>query len=337
MVGFATLATVIASQAIISGAFSLTQQAIQLGFLPQMHIRHTASDEIGQVYIAGINWLLALGTIAAVLIFRTSDALAGAYGLAVSLLMAITTFLAALVALQWGYNPVLVLVVNGLFFAVDLVYFAANGIKLFEGGWFPLILSSAVAFLMLTWRRGQLILEARRQQIRQPEDDLIRTLEHENPHRLPGTAAFLTKSPHGVPLPLTHFMRHTHALQERVLLLTVLTSEIPRVPPERRIEVIDLSQGLSRVIMHYGFIETSATLVEDVRAAVADGRIRGCHPETISYILGRETVIASQRDSGMARWREAIFAFLQRNSERSAVYFGVPASQVVELGTEIDI
>ncbi len=337
MVGFATLATVIASQAIISGAFSLTQQSIQLGFLPRMHIRHTASDEIGQIYIAGINWLLAAGTIAAVLIFRSSDALAGAYGLAVSLLMAITTFLAALVALQWGYNLALVLAVNGLFFAVDLVFFAANGIKLFEGGWFPLILSAVVAFLMLTWRRGQLILEERRILLRQPEDDLIRTLEHESPHRLPGTAAFLTKSPHGVPLPLTHFMRHTHALQERVLLLTVITTEIPRVPPQERLEIIDLPQGLSRVILRYGFIESSVSLVEDVKRAVLDGRIRGCHPDTMSYILGRETVIASHRNSGMARWREAIFAFMQRNSERSAVYFGVPAAQVVELGTEIDI
>lgn len=338
MVVFATLATVIASQAIISGAFSLTQQSIQLGFLPRMHIRHTASDEIGQIYIAGINWLLAGGTIAAVLIFRSSDALAGAYGLAVSMLMAITTFLAALVALQWGYSPVLVLLVNGIFLIVDFVFLAANSVKLFEGGWFPLILSTGVAFLMLTWRQGQIILERRRSQMRQQEDDLIRTLEHEAPHRLPGTAAFLTKSPSGIPLPLTQFMRHTHALQERVLLLTVVTSEIPRIASDKRVEVTDMEQGLTRVILHYGFIETSVTLVDDVRQAVEDGRIRGCHADTITYILGRETVIASaEHNSGMARWREAIFAFLQRNSERSAVYFGVPASQVVELGTEIDI
>ena len=338
MVAFATLATVIASQSIITGAFSLTQQAIQLGFLPRMHIRHTGEEAIGQIYIAGVNWLLMFGTLAAVLVFRSSDALAGAYGLAVSLLMAITTLLAALVALQWGFNVVLVLLVNGAFLAVDLVFFAANGVKLFEGGWFPLLLSIVIAFLMLTWRTGQIILERRRTQMRQPEDDLIRTLEHEAPHRLPGTAAFMTKSLVGVPLPLTHFMRHTHALQERVLLMTVLTEEVPRVPKSRRVQVVDMEQGMSRVVLHYGFIETSMTLADDVREAVREGKIRDCHADSISYVVGRETVIPTkQRGSDMARWREAIFAFMQRNSEASAVYFGVPADQVIELGLEIDI
>ena len=337
MVLFATVATVIASQAIISGAFSLTQQAIQLGFLPRMHIKHTANEEIGQIYMPAINWMLAAGTITAVLIFRTSDALAGAYGLAVSLLMAITTFLAALVALQWGYGLAIVLAVNGLFFALDLIFFAANGIKLFEGGWFPLLLAAIVAFLMLTWRKGQIIVEGCRARMRQAEDDLLRTLEHEAPIRLPGTAAFMTAATTGVPLPLSQFMRHTHALQERVLLLTVLSKDTPRVLPEKRVQVTELDKGLTRVVLYYGFAESSATLTQDVQRAVDEGLIKGVHAGTISYLLGRETIIPTSRDSGMARWRESIFALMQRNSERPATYFGVPADQVVELGTEIEI
>ena len=173
LVAFATVATVIASQAIISGAFSLTQQAIQLGFLPRVNIFHTASRERGQIYVPLVNWMLALATLGAVVAFGTSDALAGAYGIAVSLLMAITTFLAALVAIQWGFNKVLVIAVNGLFLLVDLIFFAANSMKLFEGGWFPLLLAAGVGFLMLTWRRGQRLAERARSQMRESEGDFI--------------------------------------------------------------------------------------------------------------------------------------------------------------------
>jgi KUP system potassium uptake protein len=336
MVLFATIATVIASQAIISGAFSLTQQSIQLGFLPRMHVTHTASEEIGQIYIPAVNWILAMATIAAVLIFRSSDALAGAYGLAVSLLMVITTFLATLVALQWGYNTALVLAVNGLFFVVDLIFFAANGVKLMEGGWFPLLLATVVAFIMLTWRSGQLIVEDRRAHLRRPDADFLHDLSEKPPIRLPGTAAFLTGATSGMPLPMDHFIRHTHALQERVLLVTVLTSERPRVPEGKRVEVIAMADGICRVVLTYGFMDRP-TVPEDVCAAVRCGQIPDVDPDTISYVLGRETIIPTDRYSGMARWREFIFAFVQRNSERSASYFGVPASQVVEIGTEIEI
>src|SRR6202011_1721705 len=175
LVAFSALATVIASQAIISGVFSLTQQSIQLGFLPRMQIRHTTSDAMGQIYVPLVNWLLAAATLGAVLSFGTSDALAGAYGIAVSLLMAITTLLAALVAIQWGYSPFVVVAVNGFFFVIDVIFFAANSIKLFEGGWFPLLLAGLVAFLMLTWRRGPRLSEKARSSLRQPEEDLIET------------------------------------------------------------------------------------------------------------------------------------------------------------------
>src|SRR5436853_3483082 len=170
LVAFATIATVIASQAIISGAFSLTQQAIQLGFLPRVHVLHTASHERGQIYVPIVNWTLAAATLGAVIGFGSSEGLAGAYGIAVSLLMAITTFLAALVAIQWGFNPLLVIAVNGLFLIVDLVFFAANSMKLFQGGWFPLLIAACIAFLMLTWRHGQLLSEKARTSLRQGEN-----------------------------------------------------------------------------------------------------------------------------------------------------------------------
>ena len=336
LLALATAATVIASQAIISGAFSLTQQAIQLGFLPRMHIVQTGEHEIGQVYIPLVNWLLAIGTLGAVVTFGSSDALAGAYGIAVSALMAITTVLAALVALKWGYNPILVLLVNGTFLLVDLVFFAANSIKLFEGGWFPLALAVLVAFVMLTWRRGQLLVETMRTGLRQPEEDLVRLLETSPPIRLPGTAAFLTAATSGVPLPLSFFLRHNHALHERVLLVSVRTSASPRVPEERRVEVIPIAAGLTRVTLHYGFIE-KPNVPAGIELAVSQGKLEGVVPPEVSYVIGRETVIPSERPSGMAHWREVIFSFIQRNSERTATYFGVPPMQVVEIGTEIEI
>ncbi len=255
LVAFAALATVIASQAIISGVFSLTQQAIQLGFLPRMQIRHTTSDAIGQIYVPLVNWLLAAATLGAVLTFGTSDALAGAYGIAVSLLMAITTLLAALVAIQWGYSPFIVIAVNGFFFVIDCIFFAANSVKLFEGGWFPLLLAAVVAFLMLTWRSGVKLVEAARGKLRQPEEDLIETAVNKCHARLSGTAVFLASSPKGVPLALTQFVKHNHVLHQRVVLVTVLIEESPRIADEDRAEVIEVIPGITRVILHYGFMQ----------------------------------------------------------------------------------
>src|ERR1700682_911636 len=240
LVAFAALATVIASQAIISGVFSLTQQSIQLGFLPRMQIKHTTSHAIGQIYVPLVNWLLAAATLGAVIGFGTSDALAGAYGIAVSLLMAITTLLAALVAIQWGYSPVIVIAVNGFFFVIDVIFFAANSIKLFEGGWFPLLLAGVVAFLMLTWRSGVKLVERARGALRQPEEDLIETAINKCHARLSGTAVFLASAPKGVPLALTQFVKHNHVLHERVVLVTVLIEEMPRVADEDGAEVIEV-------------------------------------------------------------------------------------------------
>ena len=336
LVAFATLATVIASQAIISGVFSLTQQSIQLGFLPRMQIRHTHSIAIGQIYVPLVNWLLAAATLGAVIGFGTSDALAGAYGIAVSLLMAITTLLAALVAIQWGYSPMLVIGVNGFFFIIDCIFFAANSTKLFEGGWFPLLLAGIVAFLMLTWRSGVKLVERARGKLRQPEEDLIETAVTKCQARLDGTAVFLASAANGVPLALTQFVKHNHVLHQRVVLVTVLIAEAPRIADEDRAEVIQLIPGITRIILHYGFMQYP-TIFDGLRLACAQGKLPGIDLSDITYYIGRETIIPSEDIPGMWVWRETVFAFLQRNAERTAAFFGVPSGQVVEFGTEIEI
>ncbi|MBU6458948.1 MAG: KUP/HAK/KT family potassium transporter [Bradyrhizobium sp.] len=336
LVAFAALATVIASQAIISGVFSLTQQSIQLGFLPRMHITHTTSTAIGQIYVPLVNWLLAAATLGAVIGFGTSDALAGAYGIAVSLLMAITTLLAALVAIQWGFSPIIVIAVNGFFLVIDGIFFAANSTKLIEGGWFPLLLAGAVAFLMLTWRSGVRLVERARANLRQPEEELIETAVSRCLARLPGTAVFLASAPSGVPLALTQFVKHNHCLHQRVLLVTVLIEELPRIPDEDRAEVIELIPGIARVILHYGFMQYP-TIYQGLVLACRQGKLPGIDLNDITYYIGRETIIPSEDIPGMWVWRESMFAFLQRNAERSAAFFGVPTRQVVEYGTEIEI
>ena len=336
LVAFATVATVIASQAIISGAFSLTQQAIQLGFLPRVNIHHTASHERGQIYVPIVNWTLAVATLGAVIGFGTSDNLAGAYGIAVSLLMAITTFLAALVAIQWGFNPLLVIVVNGTFLIIDLIFFSANTLKLFEGGWFPLLLACSIAFLMLTWRRGQRLTERARQAMRESEREFVAHVCKEPPVRLPGTAAFLTSGTVGIPLPLTHHLKHIYALHERVLLVTVLTSEEPRVSDEARVEIQELPAGITRVILNVGFTE-QPSVPDGVRYAHEQAELDCGELGKVSYYIGRETVIPTEQIPGMWVWREGLYALMQRNAERSAAYFCIPAAQVVEIGIEIEI
>ena len=336
LVAFATMAAVIASQAIISGVFSLTQQSIQLGFLPRMHIIHTTSHSMGQIYVPLVNWLLAATTLGAVIGFGTSEALAGAYGIAVSLLMAITTLLAALVAIQWGYSPIIVICVNGFFLVIDMIFFAANSAKLHEGGWFPLLLAAVIAFLMLTWRSGVKLVERARGKLRQPEEDLIETAVNRCHARLAGTAVFLASTPNGVPLALTQFVKHNHVLHQRVVLVTVLIEESPRIADEDRAEIIEVIPGITRVILHYGFMQYP-TIYQGLVLACKQGKLPGIDLSDITYYIGRETIIPSEDIPGMWVWRESLFAFLQRNAERSAAFFGVPAKQVVEFGTEIEI
>src|SRR6202795_2118295 len=287
LVAFATVATVIASQAIISGVFSLTQQAIQLGFLPRMQIWHTTSHTIGQIYVPVVNWLLAVATLGAVIGFGTSDALAGAYGIAVSLLMAITTLLAALVAIQWGYPPVIVIAVNGFFFVIDCIFFAANSTKLLEGGWFPLLLAAVIAFLMLTWRSGVRLVERPRRKLRRPEGHLSETAVPRCHARRSGAAVFLASSPKGVPLALTEFVKHNHVLHLRVVLVTVLIEEAPRIDDEDRAEIIEVIEGITRVILHYGFMQ-QPTIFEGLKLACEQGKLPGIDLTNITYYIGRE-------------------------------------------------
>jgi KUP system potassium uptake protein len=335
MVAFATVATVIASQSIISGAYSLTQQAMQLGLLPRMRVQHTASHEKGQIYIPVVNWLLAAGTIAAVLTFGSSDALGGAYGIAVSMLMAVTTVLAALVALQWGYNPLLVAAVNGFFLVIELVFVAANLTKLAEGGWFPLLMAGVIAFLMLTWRSGWKLLEKQRSKLRQPEDEFVAWVLDTPPIRLPGAAAIFTAASTGIPLALTHHLRHNRVLHERVLLIASITTDEPRVEPERRIKLVPVCAGITRVLFYFGFME-APDVMEGLKLACLEPELRGIDPHNITYYFRRVMVIPGKAP-GMAVWRKSLFATMHLNANLPAAYFGVPAAQVVEVGLEVEI
>jgi KUP system potassium uptake protein len=335
MVAFATVATVIASQSIISGAYSLTQQAMQLGFLPRMRVLHTASHEKGQIYIPVVNWLLAAGTLAAVLIFGSSDALGGAYGIAVSMLMAVTTVLAGLVALQWGFNPLLVVAVNGFFLVIELVFVAANMTKLMQGGWFPLLMASGIAFLMLTWRSGWLLLENERSKLRQPEAEFIAWVLDTPPIRLPGAAAIFTAASTGIPLALTHHLRHNRVLHERLLLIAAITTDVPRVEPEQRIKLVPVCSGITRVLFYFGFMETP-DMMEGLRLACLEPELRGIDPQNITYYFRRVMVIPGKAP-GMAVWRKSLFATMHLNANLPAAYFGVPAAQVVEVGLEVEI
>lgn len=336
LVLFATLATVIASQSIISGAFSLTKQAIQLGFLPRLRVRHTDASSIGQVYLPMVNVCLAIATITAVIAFGSSDALAGAYGIAVSLLMVITTILAALVARQWGYPLALVLVVNGAFLIVDLGFFGANSVKIFEGGWFPLLIAAGIAFIMLTWRRGQQLVEAARVAIRQSGESFARALVAKPPLRTPGIGAFLTPSVDNIPLPLSRLHALTGAIPQQILLVTIVILEVPVVSEADRIEVTTLSDDMRRIVLRYGFID-NVTVPKAFDLAVSQGKLKRADLHDLVFYVGSEAVIPSREVVGMAFWRETLFAFLQRNAERPAAYFCIPPDRVIDIGTEIEI
>uniref|UniRef100_UPI00226B0958 KUP/HAK/KT family potassium transporter n=1 Tax=Methylobacterium sp. GC_Met_2 TaxID=2937376 RepID=UPI00226B0958 len=347
LVALATMATVIASQAVISGVYSLTQQSIQLGFMPMMRVVHTDQDERGQIYVPAVNWLLAVATLTAVVVFGSSDALAGAYGIAVSALMGITTLLAALIALRWGYNPVLVFAVNGFFLVIDAIFFAANSVKLFEGGWFPLLLAGAVAFLMLTWMKGNHVLETVRQTMRMSEATFLSRLGSHPPVTLPGTAAFLTAATEGIPMALGRLIERSRCLHERILLITVIYEEEPVIPARERAQVTLVAQGIrkaiskytpgmERVVLRYGFMQT-ASIPEGLHCAVASGLLPPEYLEDMTYFVGHEVVIPSPTQPGMAPWREGLFAFMKRNAERTGAHFGLPTRQIVEVGTEIEI
>jgi KUP system potassium uptake protein len=336
LVALATIATVIASQSIISGAYSLTSQAIQLGFLPRMNITHTADHEMGQIYVPLVNWLLASGTVAAVLGFGSSDALAGAFGIAVSMLMAVTTLLAAIVALQWKHNPLLVLSVNGSLLALDLLFVTSTSTKLLDGGWFPLLISFVIAFLMLTWRRGEEIMDRVRLEIRERSNEFIARITANPPYTIPGTAVVLGRMTQGVPLPLSHNVNFNHVLHERVLLVAVEMTDTPRVDDEYRVTVTPLCERISRVQLRFGFME-NPDVPKGLQEAMERRLIAQCNLQQVTYFTGHETIIPTARRTGMARWRKSLFALMHHNAEQSGAYFNIPSTQVMEIGVEFEI
>jgi len=335
LVLLATAATVIASQSIITGAFSLTQQAVQIGFLPRLEVVYTTASSMGQIYMPLVNWVLAAATLAAVIGFGSSDALAGAYGIAVSLLMAITTLLATFVALKWKFDPWIVGVVNGGLFLIDLMFFVSTSTKFLEGGWFPVLIALVIAFLMMTWRRGEDIMDAVRLEVRQSTEEFLAKLRMKPPLRIPGTAIVLGRLAQGIPLSLTQNLRHNRVLQERVLLVAITMDEFPRISDEERACVTPLSEEVTRVELHFGFMER-LNVPKALANAAAHGKLTLGDPEKLTYYTGHETICAAGRRR-MARWREGLFAFMNRNAQRPGVYFGIPASQIMEVGVEFEI
>jgi KUP system potassium uptake protein len=336
LIVLATMATLIASQAVITGAFSLTQQAIHLGFLPRMRVVHTAGEAKGQIYVPLVNWGLAVLTVGAVLGFGSSSKLAGAYGLAVSLDMAITTLLATFVALQWGFKPWAVYLLNGSLLVVDLVFLAANTTKLFEGGWFPLVLAGAVTFVMLTWRKGRQLVEIARAHLRVSTSELLNRLQANPPVRVPGTAVFMAGSPSGVPRALLHHLKHNRVLHERVLLVSVVVADVPSIPDEDRVETIPIGEGIQCVVLHYGFIE-APNVPNALLSGALHAHLPDLDPHRVTYYVGRHVIIPTGLRHGMAVWREMLFAILNRNAELSVDYFCIPVGQAFEVGIPLEI
>ncbi len=329
-----TLATVVASQALISGVFSLTRQAIQLGFCPRMQIVHTSSHEIGQIYLPHMNWGLLIATIWLVLTFRSSSALAAAYGISVSLTMVITTILLYVVVRKsFGWSQWLALPVVGFFLIVDFAFLAANAVKIEQGGWFPLMLGLTIFTLLATWRRGRQILAERLRSASMNLQDYFAQIKKENLVRVAGTAVFMVGDPETTPPALVHNVKHNRVLHEKVIILTVLTKEIPHVPRKDRVFVEKVGDEIYRVIAHYGFMDSPNVreLVERCRAAGLDLIL----PD-MTFFLGRETLIASA-NPGMAIWREHLFAFMSRNAQRATAFFQIPADQVIEVGMQVEL
>lgn len=334
LVGLATIAAIIASQALISGVYSITRQAIQLGFCPRMQVIHTSSREIGQIYMPNVNWALLAGAIWLVLTFKSSSNLAAAYGISVSATMLITTALMYVVARNfWRWSRISAFSICFVFLIIDGVFFAANIVKIEQGGWFPLAVGVGIFILMTTWRKGREILAERLRHITPPIDDFIASLKTRNLPRVPGTAIFMVGDPKTCPPALMHNVKHNKILHEKVVILTILTKEVPHVKAEDRVDVQQLGDGFYRVRAHYGFM-SSPDISDILRSCRAKGF--DFDFERITFFLGRETLIASPRP-GMAIWREHLFSFMSKNSQRATQFFNIPPDQVIEVGIQVEL
>jgi KUP system potassium uptake protein len=334
LVGLATAAAIIASQALISGAFSLTRQAIQLGYCPRLDIEHTSLHEIGQVYVPQVNWALMLSTIAIVVGFGSSTALAAAYGIAVTLTMVTTALLLYVVAKErWRWPTAVAVAVTGVFLIIDLAFFGANALKIAHGGWLPLAIGAVLFTLMTTWKTGRRIVAQRLTARAVPLEEFMARVDESRPTRVPGAAVFMTAQPRGTPPALAHNLRYNKILHERVVTLMVTTEPVPHVPENQRITVRPLGHGVFDVVVRYGFMEGP-----DVPEALTLARESGLEldEQDITYFLGRETLIVT-RAPGMAMWRERLFVLMARNAVRATAFFRLPPERVVELGVQVEL
>jgi KUP system potassium uptake protein len=334
LIALATAAAIIASQAIISGAFSLSRQAVQLGYVPRLRIEHTSSREIGQIYVPAVNVALAIATCALVLYFENSTNIAGAYGVALSTLMVMTTVMFYVMCREvWGWSILRAVGSVALFLAVDLMFLAANALKIRHGGWVPLAMAAAIYVVMTTWKRGREILSHRMMEKTVPLKLLLADLAAEPPIRVPGTAVFMYGSADGTPPALVHNLAHNKVLHEKIVFLTVVTEDVPHVPSAERVTVKRIGKGFHSVTARYGFTEDPD--INDVVGACKTQQL-DIPIEGTTFFLGGETVIASDRP-GMALWRERLFAFMSRNSLRATAFFKIPPNQVFEVGAQIEL
>lgn len=330
LVLLSTLATIIASQAVISGVFSITRQASMLGFWPRVQIRHTSAALMGQIYVPSVNWVMMACTVMVVLGFRASSALAAAYGIAVTGTMAITTILAAVVARRrWHWPwPIVGLVTLGLLL-MDLAFLGANLVKIAYGGWLPMLIAGCVYVTMTSWKSGRELLGRRVRENLVPLDDFWELLRVERPARVPGTAVFMTSNSEGAPPALLFNFVHNHVVHEHVVLLTVLTKQTARVAPEERLRVDVLKEGFVRVVGNYGFMETP-----DVPLLLEEANLAGTVPEHTTFFLGREAVVTERR---MAKIRLSLYSLLARNAASATAFFNIPPDRVMEIGSQIEL
>jgi KUP system potassium uptake protein len=334
MVGLATVATVIASQAVITGAYSLTRQAIQLGLLPRFEIRHTSEAHSGQIYIPRINVLLLISVMLLVLLFRSSSALASAYGISVTGTMVVTAMMGFVVIWRvWRWSPIAAAALIAPFLFLDLTFLAANLLKVFEGGWVPLALGAVVMLLMYTWRRGSRLLFEKSRKLEFPLADLVAMLERRPPQRVSGTAVFLTSDPASAPTALMHSLKHYKVLHEKNVILTIETAPTPRIDPAERVRLEQISETFSKVTLRFGFMESP-----NVPKALAIARKLGWQFDIMStsFFLSRRALKPAAH-SGMPRWQDHLFIALTRSANDATDYFQIPSGRVVEVGTQVTI
>jgi KUP system potassium uptake protein len=334
LVGLAAAATVIASQALISGSFSITRQAIQLGLAPRLEVEHTSAREMGQIYVPQVNWALMMATIVIVAGFGSSSALAAAYGIAVTLTMVITVMLLYVVMTErWRWPRAAAIAVMAVFLTIDLAFFGANALKILQGGWVTLAVALALFTLMTTWKTGRRLVAERLTARAIPLEDFLATVAEVHPARVPGTAVFMTAQPTGTPPALAHNMRYNKVLHQRAIVLTVTTAQQPHVAAAERVTVERLDHDLFNVRVQYGFMENP-----DVPEALRQARAQGLDmdDDDLTYFLGRETIIVTAR-KGMAMWREKLFVVMARNAVRATAFFRLPPERVVELGVQVEM